>query len=119
VEDRTRQREDQRRLRFQSLQLDSVRESIVGIDARHAVTYRNNGAQALFGYTAEEAMGRPIERLILLEDERARSDWKDELAEMSSQGKWQGQVQRRRKDGSAWTRCWTARGASRPPRETK
>jgi PAS domain S-box-containing protein len=104
VEDRTRRRDDQRRLRFQSLLLDSVRESIVGIDARHAVTYWNNGAQALFGYTAEEAMGRPIERLILLEDERARSDWKDELAELSSQGKWQGQVQRRRKDGSViWT----------------
>ena len=75
VEDRVRQREDQRRLRFQSLLLDSVRESIVGIDASRAVTYWNNGAQALFGYTAEEAMGRPIERLILLEDERALDDW--------------------------------------------
>jgi PAS domain S-box-containing protein len=104
VEDRTRQRDDQRRLRFQSLLLDSVRESIVGIDAGHAVTYWNNGAQALFGYTAEEAMGCPIERLILLEDERALSDWNDELAELSSQGEWQGQVQRRRKDGSViWT----------------
>jgi PAS domain S-box-containing protein len=104
VEDRTRRRDDGRRLRFQSLLLDSVRESIVGIDMEHAVTYWNNGAQALFGYTAEEAMGRPIERLILLEDERARSDWKDELALLSSHGKWQGQVQRRRKDGSViWT----------------
>jgi len=104
VEDRTRQRDDQWRLRFQSLLLDSVRESIVGIDAGHVVTYWNNGAQALFGYTAEEAMGRPIERLILPEDGRALSDWKDELAQLSSQGEWQGQVQRRRKDGSAiWT----------------
>jgi PAS domain S-box-containing protein len=103
VEDRTRRRHDQHRLRFQSLLLDSVRESIVGIDATHAVTYWNNGAQALFGYTAEEAMGRPIERLILL-DERALVDWKDELARLSSQGEWQGQVQRRRKDGSViWT----------------
>jgi PAS domain S-box-containing protein len=104
VEDRTRQREDQRRLRFQSLLLDSVRESIVGIDAGHAVTYWNNGAQALFGYTAEEAMGRPIERLILPEDERALSAWKDEMAELSSLGEWEGQVRRRRKDGSVlWT----------------
>jgi PAS domain S-box-containing protein len=104
VEDRTRRRDDQHRLRFQALLLDSVRESIVGIDATHAVTYWNNGAQALFGYTAEEAVGRPIERLILLEDERALADWKDELAQLSSQGKWQGQVQRRRKDGSViWT----------------
>jgi PAS domain S-box-containing protein len=104
VEDRTRQREDQRRLRFQSLLLDSVRESIVGIDAGHAVTYWNNGAQALFGYTAEEALGRPIDQLILLEDERALADWQDEMAELTSLGEWQGQVRRRRKDGSViWT----------------
>jgi PAS domain S-box-containing protein len=104
VEDRTRRRDDQDRLRFQSLLLDSVRESIVGIDDNHAVTYWNNGAQALFGYAAEEAMGRPIERLILLEEERALLDWRDELAQLSGQGKWQGQVQRRRKDGSViWT----------------
>jgi two-component system sensor histidine kinase UhpB len=76
----------------------------VGIDTRHAVSYWNNGAQALFGYTAEEAMGSPIERLILLEDERALSDWKNELAQLSSLGTWQGQVQRRRKEGSViWT----------------
>jgi PAS domain S-box-containing protein len=104
VEDRTRRRDDQRRLRFQSLLLDSVRESIVGIDARHAVTYWNNGAQALFGYTAEEAMGRPLQELILLEDDEARRDWAVEIAQLSSQGTWQGQVPRRRKDGSViWT----------------
>jgi PAS domain S-box-containing protein len=104
VEDRTLRRDDQRRLRFQSLLLDSVRESVVGIDAGHAVTYWNNGAQALFGYTAEEAIGRPIERLILPDDDAARSDWKDELGQVSSQGRWQGQVRRRRKDGSLiWT----------------
>src|SRR4029434_8355408 len=104
VEDRTRRRDDQDRLRFQSLLLDSVPESIVGIGATHAVTHSNTGAQALFGYTAEEAMGRPIERLILLEDERALADWKDELAQLSGQGTWQGQVPRRRKDGSViWT----------------
>ncbi len=104
VEDRTRRRDDQDRLRFQSLLLDSVRESIVGIDANHAVTYWNNGAQALFGYTAEEAMGRPIERLILLDEPGAMTDWKEELAQLSGDGTWHGQVQRRRKDGSViWT----------------
>jgi PAS domain S-box-containing protein len=104
VEDRTGRRDDQRRLRFQSQLLDSVRESIVGIDADRAVTYWNNGAQALFGYTAEEAMGRPIERLILLDDERALGAWKDEMTQLAREGEWQGRVERRRKDGSViWT----------------
>jgi PAS domain S-box-containing protein len=104
VENRRRRRDDERRLRFQSLLLDSVRESIVGIDTRHAVTFWNNGAQALFGYTAEETLGRPIERLIMLGGARARAQWKQELAELARHGTWQGQVQRRRKDGSViWT----------------
>ncbi len=100
VEDRTRQRDDQQRLRFQSLLLDSVRESIVGIDEDGAVTYWNNGAQALFGYSAEEALGRPIGQLILLEDLQSRIDWEQEIAHLSTHGAWQGQVQRRRKDGT-------------------
>jgi PAS domain S-box-containing protein len=91
-------------LRFQSLLLDSVRESIVGIDTGYAVTFWNKGAEALFGFTAEEAMGRPIDRLILIEDGRARAEWSDELTQLADRGKWQGQVQRRRKDGSIlWT----------------
>jgi PAS domain S-box-containing protein len=104
VEDRQRRRDDGRRLAFQSLLLDSVRESIVGIDTRHAVTFWNNGAQALFGYTAAETLGRPVEELILPEDPRPRAQWKEELAQLSRHGTWQGQVQRRRKDGSVlWT----------------
>ena len=104
VEDRRRRRDDGRRLRFQSLLLDSVRESIVGIDTDRAVTFWNNEAQSLFGYAAEEALGRPIETLILLPDARARAQWEHELDELAQRGTWQGQVQRRRKDGSVmWT----------------
>lgn len=104
VEDRARRRDDRRHLLFQSLLLDSVRESIVGIDAAHAVTFWNRGAQALFGYTADEALGRPISRLILLDGERALAEWNSNLAELASQGSWQGHVRRRRKDGSIiWT----------------
>jgi PAS domain S-box-containing protein len=100
IEDRVRRRDDEQRLRFQALLLDSVRDSIVGIDNHHAVTFWNKGAEALFGYTAEEAMGVQIERLILLEDEGALAPWRDEMAQLAAQGKWKGQVQRRRKDGS-------------------
>jgi PAS domain S-box-containing protein len=104
VEDRTRRRDDGRRLRFQSLLLDSVRESIVGIDKQYVVTFWNKGAEALFGYTAEEATGQRIDGLILLEDDSARAAWSDELRQLAHGGKWHGQVQRRRKDGSIlWT----------------
>jgi PAS domain S-box-containing protein len=104
VEDRARRRDDRRRLLFQSQLLDSVRESIVGIDAAHVVTFWNRGAQALFGYTAAEAIGQPIAGLIRLDGERALEEWNRNLAELASQGSWQGHVRRRRKDGSViWT----------------
>jgi hypothetical protein len=52
-------------------------------EAGHAVTYWNNGAQE--PATAGKRWGS-IERLILLEDDRSRADWKDELTELSGRG---------------------------------
>ena len=104
VEDVTVRRRDEERLRFQALLLDSVKESIVGTDPRHRVTFWNKGATALFGYSGEEALGRSVESLILPDDSRAREERNDELARLASEGQWQGQVRRRRKDGSVfWT----------------
>ena len=100
VEESARRRETERRLRFQGLLLNSVRESIVGIDTAHVVTFWNNGAEALFGYTAAEALGVPVDRLIVADADAARG----EFAALAARGQWQGQVQRRRKDGSLlWT----------------
>ena len=100
VEESTRRREAERRLRFQGLLLNSVRESIVGIDTAHVVTFWNNGAEALFGYTAREALGVPVDRLIVADADAARA----EFAQLAARGQWHGQVQRRRKDGSLlWT----------------
>jgi PAS domain S-box-containing protein len=100
VEESARRREAERRLRFQGLLLNSVRESIVGIDTARVVTFWNKGAEALFGYTAEEALGVPVDRLIVADPDTARGEY----ADLAAHGQWQGQVQRRRKDGSLlWT----------------
>lgn len=96
VEESSRRREAERRLRFQGLLLNSVRESIVGIDTAHVVTFWNKGAEALFGYTAEEALGVPVDRLIVADSDAARAGF----AHLAARGQWQGQAQRRRKDGS-------------------
>lgn len=104
VEDITIRRRDEERLRFQALLLDSVKESIVGTDTRHRVTFWNKGATVLFGYSDDEALGRPVESLIVPDDALAREAWHDELARLASEGQWQGQVRRRRKDRSVvWT----------------
>ena len=100
VEESARRREAERRLRLQGLLLNSVRESIVGIDTAHVVTFWNKGAEALFGYSAAEALGVPVDRLIVADSDAARG----EFAALAERGQWHGQVQRRRKDGSLlWT----------------
>lgn len=47
---------------------------------------RNKGAMALFGYSAEEALGRPVESLILPDDASARAERNDELARRATEG---------------------------------
>ncbi len=104
VEDLTTRRRDEERLRFQALLLDSVTESVVGVGTDHRVSFWNRGATELFGYTSEEALGTPVASLIILDAPGARRQWQDELSQVADRGRWQGQVRRRRKDGSAiWT----------------
>ena len=53
------------RLRVQSVLLNSVRESVVSTDVGNNVTFWNRGAEQLFGYSAEEAMGKHVASLIV------------------------------------------------------
>jgi PAS domain S-box-containing protein len=104
VEESAKRREAERRLRFQGLLLNSVRESIVGIDNAHRVTFWNKGAEALFGYAADEALGVPVDRLIVVDSADDRAQWAEEFRELAARGQWHGQAPRRRKDGSVlWT----------------
>jgi PAS domain S-box-containing protein len=104
VEDIAIRRQATNRLNFQAHVLDSVRESVVATDLRHRVILWNKGAEALFGYRAEEAVGRSINELILPIDDATRAHREVELADLELQGHWKGETPRRRKDGSPlWT----------------
>jgi PAS domain S-box-containing protein len=51
--------------------LDQMHDSIVGMDVAGTITGCNRAATAMFGYTAEELIGRPIEILYPEEDREA------------------------------------------------
>jgi len=90
------------RLRVQSVLLNSVRESVVSTDLDNNVTFWNKGAEHLFGYSAEEAMGRPIDALIMPEGVEVLEA--EEAQALRTRGTWNSQVMRCRKDGSViWT----------------
>jgi PAS domain S-box-containing protein len=90
------------KLRVQSVLLDSVRESVLSTDLRNNVTFWNKGAEHLFGYAAEEALGRHVASLIVPDGVNFVDASKTDA--LRTEGTWNSQVMRRRKDGSIiWT----------------
>jgi len=88
-----------RQRRFFEALLDASPQSIVTLDPRDRVTSWNPAAERLFGYTAEEAIGRELNELIA-----TRADLRTEGEEIDKRST-EGQTvhiltQRNRKDGS-------------------
>jgi PAS domain S-box-containing protein len=63
------------------------------------VEYWNRGAETLYGYRAEEAIGRPVSDLIPLDD----PGWHAIHAHLLQAGEWRGEIQIPRHDGSRIT----------------
>jgi PAS domain S-box-containing protein len=104
VEEIRTRRQAADRVNFQALLLDSVRESIVATDLQQRITFWNKGAEALFGYKAEDVIGKSLDDTIIPARQEVQQQRKCELSEVRKHGKWNGQVLRTRKDGSElWT----------------
>ncbi len=89
--------------RFRSLFEDVDNIAVQGYDQDRRVIFWNRASQALYGFTSEEAMGRPIEDLILPEEmrEAVQSLTPEKIAAGAPIP--QGELQLRRKDGSRAT----------------
>ena len=73
--------------------------AIITLDKEGRVTSWNKGAEALFGYTAEEMQGKPTDRLFVPEDV-ARGVPKDELRRAREDGRAEDERWHVRKDGT-------------------
>ncbi len=92
---RERQQADAK-MREQASLLDNSHEAIWVRGLDHRVTYWNKGAERLYGWMAEEVMGRPIEELIYGEHLETFQTINALLLET---GKWSGEVRHVTKDG--------------------
>ncbi len=80
--------------------LEQIDASVVGTDLTGVVISWNSGAEALYGWSAEEAIGRGSRELIVPEDAAAA----EQLAkEVLSEGRWDGELLVRHKNGSLFT----------------
>ncbi len=83
------------RFREQASLLDKARDAIVVRDLDHRVTYWNKSAERLFGWNAEEALGRPVQELI----SQDAAAFEGACAELRESGEWAGEQEVVTRDG--------------------
>lgn len=92
VRDITERRVVEQKLEFQANVLRNVRDSVIVTDLDGNITFWNEGATALFGYTADEMTGQSVRRLYPEQKEQALAE---DLARIRGGtdyfGEWKGQ----------------------------
>jgi PAS domain S-box-containing protein len=84
------------RLRMQAALLDEVDAAVVVADLHYAVEIWSDGAERLYGWTREEAVGRDLRELFA--DEPGLADRAERS--LRAEGRWEGEFRARRRDGS-------------------
>lgn len=98
LRDITDRKEAAAQLRYQANILRNVSDAIVATDTDYVVESWNSGAEAVYGWSAEETIGRPLAELV-------RPQYPDEsreqvLACFQETGFWRGETIHHRKDGA-------------------
>ena len=85
-------------IQFQAKLVENVSDAIISTDKDFNITSWNRSAEVVYGFSVEEAVGKPVVDLTSLEypyDNR-----EDVLKCFSEKGYWNGEVIQKRKDGS-------------------
>ncbi len=97
--DVTERRREETRLAYLAGLLDNTEDAIVAFDAEWFVTVWNAGAERMYGWTADEVLGRhtlEVARLEMSYEERAEM-----RRAVVERGRWRGEVVAYRKDGTS------------------
>jgi PAS domain S-box-containing protein len=84
-------------LREQAQLVDLAHDAIVTLDCDHRICFWSRGAERLYGYSREEALGRSAPELL----QTTFPDSLDSIEKTAAQhGHWEGELKEKRKDGS-------------------
>ena len=95
--------------------LDLIGDAVIVLDADLRITLWNHAAEVLYGWAAEEAIGRPVTDL--LRTEYLRETKEEVLRALGESGEWRGEVTHHRKDGVPVVVQVTARAVRGPDDE--
>ena len=95
-----RREQAEKRVDLQTRLLDAVGQAVIVTDVRGAITYWNRFAEELYGWSAQEVMGRSIVDVTPSEGFRDRAD--EIMAELRDGKSWSGEFLVRRRDGTSF-----------------
>lgn len=92
-----RRRQTEEHLRFQAKLLDAVGQAVIATDAAGVVTYMNRAAQALYGWSGEEARGRDVLEVTVPQVARDRAA--EIMAQLTRGMSWSGEFLAQERSG--------------------
>jgi PAS domain S-box-containing protein len=95
--DITERRRAEEKIREQASLLDVTRDAIIVRDLEDRITYWNKGAEYLYGWTAEEAIGQRCTQLLYKKE--GLPQFTKARENTFEKGEWSGELQQRTKDG--------------------
>ena len=99
-EDITARRRAQETMRRQAELLDLAYDAILALDPQHRISYWNQGAEALYGWTKSQALARPAHELLATRFPEPLTDIEKQVIE---QGHWEGELVNTTRDGRTVT----------------
>ncbi len=95
----TERKQVEEKLFLQAQLLDNVQESVVGTNVNAEITYWGRGAESLYGYGAEEVLGKVIDFIV---PPGNQAEEFERIKRVQQQGQWRGEYEQRRRDGSTF-----------------
>jgi two-component system, cell cycle sensor histidine kinase and response regulator CckA len=99
MRDVTKEREASAKIRFQGMLLEAVHQAVIATDPTGRVTAWNRFAETLYGWSADEAIGRSILELTPIENGREQAD--RVLEALRAGESWSCEVRLHNKHGTA------------------
>ena len=99
AEDITERVRADEQIRYQAALLANVSDAVIATDMDFCVTSWNQAAEEIYGWQADEALGKPLGALV--QAEYPSTSREKVIAEFVEKGKWQGQTIHHHKDGTA------------------
>ncbi len=100
VRDITEEKRADEKIRYQSQLLDSVQEAVVATDLSGVIVYWGKGAERLYGYSADEALGSIL--AVLTNNDGELADF-HRMSQILNTGSWAGRQELHHKDGEPFT----------------